>query len=1011
MIRLIPRSLLNPNPHLLFIFIMLIFISTPELMARGDDKVQRIKYNNSGLVTDLGVGLWAWPLPVDFDGDGDNDLLVNCPDKPYNGIYFFENINGNIKMPVFKPGKKIGKGHRNIQISHLNNSFKFLIPGFEITSLPKSKTIEIYPEENIYDKNKKIRANQWKYCDYNGDGAVDIIVSIGDWSDYGWDNAFDENGIWQNGPLHGFLFVLKNIGSNSKPEYNKPAQIFAGDKPIDVYGMPSANLADFDNDGDLDIICGEFLDKFTYFENIGSRTDPVYAEGKYLSYNHTPIKMDLEMIVPTSIDWDKDGDVDLIVGQEDGRVAFLENTGIIDNGIPQFELPEFFKQEADDVKFGALVTPFNVDWDNDGDEDLICGNTAGYIGFIENLNGANPPSWAEPVLLKADGEVIRIQAGENGSIQGPAEAKWGYTTLSVGDWDGDGLHDIMINSILGKIMWFRNKGTKEKPELASPESIKVEWNGTVPKPEWNWWDPENSNLVTQWRTTPFIIDWNSDKLTDLIMLDHEGYLSFFERSEVNGELLLHPGKRIFFNDNGEHLQLNERKAGRSGRRKFTIVDWDLDGKLDLLVNSKNTNFLRNISSVSDTVMFQDMGMVSNDTLAGHTTSPTIVDWNRNGIPDLLIGAEDGFFYYLKNPIDSNNTENTFSEHSRYLKSIETKVIWKEQDKYIGWPTITKTLSGELLTVFSGNREAHVCPFGKTQIIRSNDNGQTWSNPEIINNTPLDDRDAGILETVKGTLLVNWFTSLAFDRDRYFKKYPEWEQIRKGLDSSTIDYWLGNWTRRSLDNGETWLSPVKQLVSSPHGPIELKDGRILYVGTAVIDNEKKLAVEVSNDDGENWNLFSVIEIADHDTIKYYHEPHAVELENGKLVAMFRYQPKDRSDSYLRQSESYDGGKTWTKTHRTEIWGYPPHLIQLNNGWLMVAYGVRKYPFGEKACISKDGGETWDIENEIFLSKSENSDLGYPASVQLDDGSIITVFYQIDKKGEKTSLFQTHWEIND
>ena len=48
--------------------------------------VERIKYNNPGLVVDLGVGLWAWPLPMDYDGDGDNDLLVSCPDKPYCSV-------------------------------------------------------------------------------------------------------------------------------------------------------------------------------------------------------------------------------------------------------------------------------------------------------------------------------------------------------------------------------------------------------------------------------------------------------------------------------------------------------------------------------------------------------------------------------------------------------------------------------------------------------------------------------------------------------------------------------------------------------------------------------------------------------------------------------------------------------------------------------------------------------------------------------------------------------------
>jgi hypothetical protein len=105
--------------------------------------------------------------------------------------------------------------------------------------------------------------------------------------------------------------------------------------------------------------------------------------------------------------------------------------------------------------------------------------------------------------------------------------------------------------------------------------------------------------------------------------------------------------------------------------------------------------------------------------------------------------------------------------------IGTKVICKEPGRYIGWPTITRTKSNELLIVFSGNRDAHICPYGITQMVRSRDNGITWSEPVTINNTPLDDRDAGILETTNGTLLVSWFTSLAFDKPSQYQKHPDW----------------------------------------------------------------------------------------------------------------------------------------------------------------------------------------------------------------------------------------------
>jgi hypothetical protein len=78
------------------------------------------------------------------------------------------------------------------------------------------------------------------------------------------------------------------------------------------------------------------------------------------------------------------------------------------------------------------------------------------------------------------------------------------------------------------------------------------------------------------------------------------------------------------------------------------VDWDRDGLPDILVNSLNVTFLKNKGIKNGLTILEDMGPLTNDRLAGHSTSPTIVDWDKNGIPDLLIGAEDGHFYYLKN---------------------------------------------------------------------------------------------------------------------------------------------------------------------------------------------------------------------------------------------------------------------------------------------------------------------------------------------------------------------------
>lgn len=640
----------RPSPFLPFLVVVGTALapgSCARAVAAEKRDFRRLQFNNPGLVVDLGVGLWAQPLPMDFDEDGDNDLVVATCDTPDNGIYFFENTGGQVKYPTFRPAVRIGRATANMTLSVVDGRCRVLTPGKwypDIRNTGIEKPMSVRYKPTFYTG----RSNQWKLVDYDGDGVTDLVLGASDWREYGWDNAFDKQGRWTRGPLHGYVYFVRNLGTNEHPRYGRAVRLTAGGRPLEVFGMPSPNFADWDGDGDLDLICGEFLDKFTYFRNVGTRTRPRYAPGRRLAYRGKPLAMDLQMIVPVAYDWDGDGDVDLVVGQEDGRVALVENTGVTVAGMPRFLPPRFFRQQAAAVKCGALCTPVSTDWDGDGDEDLVCGDTAGTVQLVENLDGGNPPRWAAPRFLTAGGRKIRIQAGPNGSIQGPAEAKWGYTVPSGGDWDGDGLQDLIVNSIWGKVVWYRNIGTRRAPTLAPAEPIRVDWRGAPPKPVWNWWDPSDNELVTQWRTTPLVIDLNGDGLNDLVMLDHEGFLSFFRRQRRADGLHLLPGKRIFLGDDGKPLRLSHGPAGRSGRRKFVLTDWDGDGALDLLLNSRNIDFYRNTSQTGGFVL-HNVGPVSDRRLAGHTTCPTVVDWDRDHRPDLLVGAEDGHLYYLPNP--------------------------------------------------------------------------------------------------------------------------------------------------------------------------------------------------------------------------------------------------------------------------------------------------------------------------------------------------------------------------
>ena len=352
---------------------------------------------------DLGVGLWAWPLPMDIDHDGDLDLVVSCPDTPFNGTYWFENPGGSA-FPVFKAPRRLDRGKGSVRLSRLD--------GKEIVALPYrlcpdfgpegyGKGVDVRIPGDAMAKGLRPRARQWQFADLTGDGLDDLVVGIGDWHDYGWDNAFDKTGAWTRGPLHGYVYLAPNVGEKGRPSFANAQRLTADGKENDVYGMPSPCIADFDGDGDLDLICGDFIDKLTYFANTGTTTSPRFAAGREL-----PFRMHLCMIVPTPVDWDGDGDTDLVTGQEDGRVALVEHLGRTEDGMPQFSPPRFFQQEADRLKFGALATPYAVDWDGDGDEDLVCGNTAGEIALIENLDGGNPPRWAPPRLFEADGQAL-----------------------------------------------------------------------------------------------------------------------------------------------------------------------------------------------------------------------------------------------------------------------------------------------------------------------------------------------------------------------------------------------------------------------------------------------------------------------------------------------------------------------------------------------------------------------------------------------------------------------------
>ncbi|MEM9018757.1 MAG: hypothetical protein AAGC68_17240, partial [Verrucomicrobiota bacterium] len=220
------------------LFAILVIASSLSAAPEGEWKLKPLEYNHPGLVVDLGVGLWAWPLPMDYDGDGDLDLVVSCPDKPSNGLYYFENPSQDPRQPfpIFKPGVRLGKTGQNVQVSYVDGKPVILRENIRFDDFRSGleKGVKVYDRARFHPG--KTRARMWRYVDYEGDGDQDLVVGIGDWADYVWDHAYDAQGRWRNGPLHGWVYLIENHDGT----YDKtPRKIQAGGADVDVYGWPS----------------------------------------------------------------------------------------------------------------------------------------------------------------------------------------------------------------------------------------------------------------------------------------------------------------------------------------------------------------------------------------------------------------------------------------------------------------------------------------------------------------------------------------------------------------------------------------------------------------------------------------------------------------------------------------------------------------------------------------------------------------------------------------------------
>lgn len=361
-----------------------------------------------------------------------------------------------------------------------------------------------------------------------------------------------------------------------------------------------------------------------------------------------------------------------------------------------------------------------------------------------------------------------------------------------------------------------------------------------------------------------------------------------------------------------------------------------------------------------------------------------------------------------------------------IHSEDARVICSNPNSihnYFAWPTVARLRDGKLAMVASGFRLTHVCPFGKGIISYSEDNGNTWTLPAVIIDTPLDDRDCGITPFGESSVIVTSFNnSIAFQRKdttlphrsvnaAYSNSYLD--QIEKDPDAEKL---LNGTFRISNDNGITWGDIHTIPITSPHGPCELPDGSLLWVGS----NRLYRTADPSWTGGiDCYRIFPdgkyeyVCSIETEDTI-LYGEPYAAILKNGKIIVHIRvdsYKNTEIEKTFtIYQCETDDLSKGFSKPHPilSRRGGAPSHILELSNGMLIATYSYRgpDLPYGIRVMFSKDGGETWDTDN-ILYENSVTEDLGYPSSVELPDGRILTTFYAHKDEASPAEIMQIVW----
>jgi hypothetical protein len=360
------------------------------------------------------------------------------------------------------------------------------------------------------------------------------------------------------------------------------------------------------------------------------------------------------------LDEKPDGTLRLLLDGNPGRLVVLEG-----RRIGAFRELGSLLMAGGPLAVDALATPVRLDWDADGLPDLIVGDSSGWLTLWRGT--ADPAVYHAGVFMTAAGRPVHHQAGPGGSIQGPNEKRWGYLQPTAGDWDGDGLPEIITNDIHGILTLYKRAAAAAAATPAAavgPPAAALAAPAVFTK--------DGRPHPVAWRSRPAIIpaaaNYAGAGLPALLHTDWDGHLAVALPAAA-GATEIAGVEKLRYADGRPILLCGP--GGSWGRVETAVADWNNDGKWDILFGTIRGNqrfYLPKTGPGATPCWLENTG--SNDRprfapprpfrlkngapidLGVHTAAVFPTDLDADGAPDLIVGAEDGKIYrFLRSELE------------------------------------------------------------------------------------------------------------------------------------------------------------------------------------------------------------------------------------------------------------------------------------------------------------------------------------------------------------------------